>query len=58
MKIVNLNKVRKSRALAEKKRIADENAVKHGRTKAERVLDAARNEITMKRLSDLQFDDE
>ena len=58
MTLVNLNKVRKARELADKKRQADENAVKFGRTKAERVLDAARNEITSKRLSQMKFEDE
>ena len=34
---INLNKVRKSRARAEKRAQADENAVRFGRTKAEKT---------------------
>lgn len=39
--IVNLNKARKAKALAEKKARADENAVKFGRTRAEKSRDRA-----------------
>ncbi len=42
MKPVNLNKVRKAKAKAEAKAKADENAVRFGRTKAEKSLDQAR----------------
>ena len=42
MKPINLNKARKARARAEAKARADENAVKFGRTKAERTAEAAR----------------
>ena len=38
-KIVNLNKVRKSRARADRKARADENAIKFGRTKSEKAKD-------------------
>lgn len=38
---INLNRVRKERARAEKRANADANAVKHGRSKAERARDAA-----------------
>jgi hypothetical protein len=38
---VNLNRFRKQKARAEKKARADENAVKFGRTKAEKDLDKA-----------------
>ncbi|WP_418593979.1 DUF4169 family protein [Ponticoccus sp. (in: a-proteobacteria)] len=41
---VNLNRFRKEKARAEKRRAGDENAAKHGRSKAERALDAARAE--------------
>ncbi|MDJ0627281.1 MAG: DUF4169 family protein [Rhodobacter sp.] len=41
---VNLNKVRKARAKAAARKKADENAVKFGRTKAERELGEARAE--------------
>lgn len=39
MSIVNLNKARKSRARAEAKKTANQNAVKFGRTKAEKNRD-------------------
>lgn len=38
---INLNRARKARARVQKARQADENAVKFGRTKAERARDAA-----------------
>lgn len=38
---VNLNKVRKARARADKRARADHNAVSHGRTKAEKTRDRA-----------------
>ncbi|THD73520.1 DUF4169 family protein [Thalassobius vesicularis] len=41
---VNLNRFRKDKARAEKKARADENAVKFGRTKAQKDLDRARAE--------------
>ena len=42
--IVNLNKARKARARADKKARADANAVKFGRTKAEKSLDKAKSD--------------
>lgn len=39
-KIVNLGQVRKDRDRAEKRQIADENAVKFGRTKGEKQQDS------------------
>ena len=39
---VNLNRFRKQKARDEKRAQADENAARHGRTKAERELDEAR----------------
>lgn len=42
-KPVNLNKVRKARARAEKRALADQNAVKFGRSKIEK--DADRSEV-------------
>ena len=41
---VNLNRVRKEKARAQKRARADENAVKFGRTKAEKQLEAARKQ--------------
>lgn len=57
MKPVNLNKVRKDRDKAEAKRLADENAVKFGRTKAERVAAAARDAKTAERLDQHKFEE-
>ena len=44
MKVVNLNKARKAKTRAEKKTQADANAVKFGRTKAEKSLDRAKTD--------------
>lgn len=41
-KPVNLNQVRKARERSDKRALADENAVKFGRTKADKELDATR----------------
>lgn len=41
---VNLNRFRKDKARAAKKARADENAVKFGRSKAEKDLDRARSD--------------
>lgn len=54
---VNLNKARKERARAEDKARADANALKYGRTKAERLLDAARAEQAKRRLDQLKFEE-
>lgn len=58
MKPINLNHKRKENARAEEKARADVNAVKYGRTKAQRLLEAAQNEQASKRLSELKFEDE
>jgi len=42
-KPVNLNRFRKEKARAEKRARADENAVKHGRTKAQKDLEKSLN---------------
>lgn len=57
MKPVNLNQVRKARSRAEAKQKADENAVKHGRTKAERIAVATRDAKTAARLDQLKFEE-
>ncbi len=49
-KPVNLNRVRKERTRNEARRVADENAVRYGRTKEEKAADAARAEIEARRL--------
>ncbi|MHA6325808.1 DUF4169 family protein [Roseivivax sp. CAU 1753] len=41
-KVTNLNRFRKSRARDEKRKTADENAIRFGRTKARRGLEDAR----------------
>ncbi|MFN3661907.1 DUF4169 family protein [Yoonia sp.] len=58
MKPVNLNKARKERDRAADKARADENAIRFGRTKAERVLDAARAQQANNRLSQQKFEDD
>lgn len=58
MKPVNLNQARKTRARADAKARADQNAVRFGRTKAERLLDAAKAEQASDRLSQLKFEDD
>ncbi|HEV8034210.1 DUF4169 family protein [Yoonia sp.] len=58
MKPVNLNQLRKAKTRAEAKAKADENAVRFGRTKAEKVLDATRAQHASKRLDQLKFEDE
>lgn len=54
---INLNRVRKTRARDDAKRQADENAVRHGRTKAERQAEAARQALADKRLDSHGRDD-
>lgn len=57
-KVVNLSRARKARAQDERKRRADANAAKFGRTKAERDAEAARQEAERKRLEGHRRDDE
>ncbi len=56
--VANLNKARKDRDRTAKKAEADVNAAKHGRTKAERMAEAARDAQTKARLDELKFEDE
>ncbi len=49
---INLNRVRKTRARDQAKRLADTNAVTFGRSKAERAQDAATRARADKRLDD------
>ena len=58
MKPVNLNHARKARSRAEAKAQADENAVRFGRTKAQKVLEATQKAQANARLSQLKFEDE
>ena len=55
-KVVSLNKARKQRDRAERRRVADENAVRFGRSKAERTRDRAAREAEEKRLDDHRRD--
>ena len=43
-KVTNLNRFRKAKARDEKRLRGDENAAKHGRTKAQKTLEQARAE--------------
>ena len=53
---VNLNRFRKARARAEKKARADENAIKFGRTKAERNADEAQADTATRHLDGHKID--
>jgi len=57
-KITNLNQARKSRARDEKRARAGANAARHGRTKAERLLEAARNDKARAMLDQHQLEDD
>ena len=54
---INLNKARKARDRVAEKAQADANAVKFGRTKAERLLDAARAEKAKTALDQSKFEE-
>lgn len=54
---INLNQVRKDRSRADDKARADANAVKHGRTKAQRLLEAAQAEQAKRRLDQTKFEE-
>ncbi|UTH45883.1 DUF4169 family protein [Loktanella salsilacus] len=54
---INLNKVRKARDRATEKAEADANAVKHGRSKAVRMLDAARADKARTALDQAKFEE-
>lgn len=56
--ITNLNRFRKDKARAEKRAEADANAAKHGRSKAQKLLEATRNEKAQRHLDQLKFEDE
>lgn len=55
---VNLNRIRKAVERVKKRRQADENAMKHGRTKAERVLEATKNARARAKLDAHRRDEE
>ena len=58
MKPVNLHQVRKSKARADAKAKADANAVRFGRSKAQKVLEATQSSAAQTRLSQQKFEDE
>ena len=55
--VVNLGKARKVRDRVEEKAQADANAAKHGRTKAEQMLEAARAEKARRALDGAKFEE-
>lgn len=55
---INLNKARKARDRAEAKAQADANAAKHGRTKAERLAEAARDAKARQLLDGHEMEDD
>lgn len=55
---INLNRARKDRARAEARALADENSIRHGLSKAERVLAAARSARASAILDQHRVDDE
>ena len=55
--IINLRAVRKAKEKTETRAQADANAVKFGRTKAERLLEAARAEQAKRRLDQAKFEE-
>lgn len=55
--VTNLNKARKARDRAEEKAQADANALRHGRTKAERLLEAAQAEKARRALDGARFEE-
>lgn len=57
-KIINLNKARKDKTRAQKKALADANAVKYGRSKAQRLLEATQAEQLRRALDSKKFDEE
>lgn len=58
MKPVNLNQARKAQARTKAKADADENAVRFGRTKAEKLLEATQTTKARAQLDQLKFEDE
>lgn len=57
VKPVNLNRFRKEKARAAKKARADENAVKFGRTKAQKDAEAKLTELDKRRLDGAKRDE-
>jgi hypothetical protein len=57
MSVESLSKARKDRSKAEAKALADANAVKFGRTKAQRLHEAAQATLARTRLDQAKFDE-
>ena len=57
-KPINLNRIRKERARDEARERANENAARHGISKAEKVLTAARSERAARILDQHKVDEE
>ena len=55
---LSLSKARKAREKMKKRQQADENAVKYGKTKAERILEAAQNASARRALDGHEFEQE
>jgi phage protein D len=55
--VVNLNKARKARDRAEEKAQADANALKHGRSKAQRLLEATQADKARRALDQSKFEE-
>ena len=56
--VINLNKVRKARDRAQEKAQADSNAARSGRTKAERLSEAARGDKARAHLDGHKFEED
>ncbi len=55
--VINLRRARKDKARGEKEKQAEANRLQFGRTKAERKLTDARNELAGKKLDDHKLGD-
>lgn len=55
--VTNLNRARKARDRAAEKAQADANAIKHGRTKAQRLLEATQAEKAKRALDQAKFEE-
>jgi hypothetical protein len=55
---INLNKIRKEKTRSEDKARADANAIRFGLTKAQRLLNASREDQNRSRLDMQKFDEE
>lgn len=54
--LINLNKARKARARADAERLAAENRVRHGRSKAQKQADATEADAMRRKLDGLRLD--